>query len=201
LPGPLTLSWFPYTRALVRQTGAARAAGHELMVHLPMEPVGGADPGPNAMLTSLAPEELGRRLSTGLGAFEGYVGVNNHMGSRFTQDAAGMRVVLEELERRGLLFLDSRTSGKSVGYSMARGLKMAAAGRDVFLDHDMTPSAIRASLEKLEQVARRQGHAVAIGHPHDATAQALAEWLPTLAGKGLALVPISALVQAQMSGL
>lgn len=200
LPGPLTLAWLPYARDLPGQTAAARSAGHELMVHLPMEPLGGADPGPNAMLTGLAPDELNRRLADSLSAFDGFVGVNNHMGSRFTQDRDGMRLVLAELERRGLLFLDSRTSGKSVGYSLARDLKMPAAGRDVFLDHDMSPAAVRASLEKVEQVARRQGYAVAIGHPHDVTAAALAEWLPGLEAKGLVLVPISALVRPRPPG-
>lgn len=196
LPGPLTLAWLPYANDLPRQTRAARAAGHELMVHIPMEPQGGdVDPGPGAMTVSAGNGELLRRLDQGLKAFDGYIGINNHMGSRFTEDRPGMRVVLSELHRRGLMFLDSRTTTRSIASSVARELQVPTVGRDVFLDHDMSPAAVRASLAKVEAVARRQGYAIAIGHPHDATVDALAQWLPAVAARGFALVPVSAVLK------
>jgi polysaccharide deacetylase 2 family uncharacterized protein YibQ len=198
LPGPLTLSWLPYAGELSRQTKAARAAGHELMVHIPMEPQSGdVDPGPGAMTVSVGNAELLRRLDHDLGAFEGYIGINNHMGSRFTEDKPGMRLVLGELRRRGLMFLDSRTTSRSVGYGIGRELNVPTVGRDIFLDHDMSPAAVRASLAKVEAVARKQGHAIAIGHPHDATVDALAEWLPGLAKRGFTLVPVSAILKSR----
>ncbi|UEM06160.1 divergent polysaccharide deacetylase family protein [Skermanella rosea] len=196
LPGPLTLAWLPYANDLPRQTRAARAAGHELMVHIPMEPQGGdIDPGPGAMTVSAGSGELLRRLEQGLKAFDGYIGINNHMGSRFTEDRPGMRTVLSELHRRGLMFLDSRTTTRSVASGIARELQVPTVGRDVFLDHDMSPASVRASLAKVEAVARRQGYAVAIGHPHDATVDALAQWLPAVAARGFALVPVSAVLK------
>lgn len=196
LPAPLTLAWLPYANDLPRQTKTARTAGHELMVHIPMEPrASDIDPGPDAMKVGVGNAELLRRLDHGLKSFDGYIGVNNHMGSRFTEDAAGMRVILGELQRRGLMFLDSRTTSHSVAFGIARDIHLPALGRDVFLDDDMSPSAVRASLAKVEAVARRQGYAIAIGHPHDATVDALVEWLPSVAAKGFTLVPVSAILK------
>ncbi|WP_236024876.1 divergent polysaccharide deacetylase family protein [Arenibaculum pallidiluteum] len=200
LPAPLTLSWLPYASELPRQTAAAQRAGHELMVHLPMQPQApDQNPGPGAMLVGLDPGEIGRRIDAALGAFEGHVGLNNHMGSRFTEDRAGMAAVLAALQRRGLLFLDSRTSGRSVGMEVAARHGVPAVGRDVFIDHDPAPAAIRHALERMEAIARRHGYAVGIGHPHDATIAALADWLPRLAAKGFAVVPVSAVVRARLA--
>jgi len=196
LPAPLTLAWLPYANDLPHQTKVARAAGHELMVHIPMEPqASDIDPGPDAMRVGIGNTELLRRLDQGLKSFDGYIGVNNHMGSRFTEDAAGMKVILGELQRRGLMFLDSRTTSHSVASGIARGMHLPALGRDVFLDDDMSPAAVRESLAKVEAVARRQGYAIAIGHPHDATVDALVTWLPAVAAKGFSLVPVSTILK------
>jgi polysaccharide deacetylase 2 family uncharacterized protein YibQ len=201
LPGPLTLSYLPYARDLAAQAASGRSAGHEIMLHLPMEPQGGdVDPGPNALTLALSPADAAARLQSNLGAFDGYVGVNNHMGSRYTEDRTAMQSVLREIQRRGLLFVDSRTSGRSVGLELARQLKMPAAARDVFLDNDQAPAAIRAQLSRLEAAAKRNGAAIAIGHPHDATIEALAEWLPTVVGKGFDLVPVTHIVRATQPG-
>lgn len=200
LKGPVTLSFLAYAEDLPQQTAAAREAGHELLVHVPMEPINRAiDMGPNGLKTSLSPAELDRRLRWDLGRFEGYVGINNHMGSRFTEDAAGMTTVLDELKARGLLFIDSRTIGNSVGASVARRVGVPYAARDVFLDDDTKLPAIMARLAETEAIARRHGTAIAIGHPHDTTLEALQEWLPTLAQKGFVLVPVSAIVKARMA--
>lgn len=200
LPGPLTLAWLPYARDLPAQAAAARRRGHELIVHVPMEPAGGEDPGPGALLTRLAPEELRRRLTANLAAFDGYVGINNHMGSRFTADRMGMAVVMAELSARGLLFLDSRTTAETQAPALAETYRLPVLSRDVFLDHVQTAKGVAAALAKLEEVARRDGVAIAIGHPYDVTAAALEAWLPTLEAKGLRLIPLSAAVPANREG-
>jgi uncharacterized protein len=200
LPGPLTLSWLPYARDLSGQTHAARANGHELMLHMPMEPSVDADPGPDALLVRLDKGEIMRRFRAALDSFDGYVGVNNHMGSRFTADRAALAPVLAELQRRGLLWLDSKTTPHSAGLGIAEELKMPFAGRDVFLDNFPAVGAIRVQLSKLEQVAKKQGYAIAIGHPHDATFEALASWLPDVQKRGFILVPVSAVVRAHHAG-
>lgn len=198
MPGPLTLSYLPYGAGVAEQAGKARAAGHELMVHMPMEPLASnVSPGPDALLTGLPAGELAARVARNLEKFDGYVGVNNHMGSRFTENTTLLKPVLVELKRRGLLFLDSRTSPRSVGDSVGQQVGLPHTGRDVFLDHDMAPAAVSAALARLEQVAQRNGTAIAIGHPHDVTRQALAAWLPSLPAKGIALVPLSAIVRAR----
>jgi len=197
LPGPLTLSFLPYAEALDRQTQAARQAGHELMLHLPMEAESSrVSPGPQALTTALGPGEMLARLHWNLDRFTGYVGVNNHMGSRFTADAAAMRIVLGELDHRGLLFVDSRTSSRSAGQALAREMGMPSAARDVFLDNILVSDRVEAQLAELERIARAHGQAIGIGHPHDATLEALAQWLPGLAARGFVLQPVSALVAA-----
>lgn len=200
LPGPLTLAWLPYAQDLREQAKAARAKGHELLLHIPMEPSVKADPGPGALLVGLAQDEILRRFAAALASFDGYVGVNNHMGSRFTADRAAMAPVLAEVQRRGLLWLDSRTTPTSAAPGLAREMKLPFAGRDVFLDNVETVAAVRAQLAKTEAVARQQGVAIAIGHPHDATFEALAGWLPELQKRGFTLVPVSAIVRARHAG-
>ena len=197
LKAPLTLSFLPYAGALEQQAQAGRAAGHELMLHLPMEPAGHEWPGPNALLSGLAPRDMVTRLRTQLLSFGGFVGINNHMGSLLTAERGPMTLVMAELRARGLLFLDSRTTAQSVAAHEARRAGVAHAVRDVFLDNDTDLVAIRHQLALTEQIARRRGSAVAIGHPHDATIEALRGWLPTLEQRGFVLVPISTIVARQ----
>jgi hypothetical protein len=200
LHGPLTMSFMTYAGDLGEQTEAARRAGHELFLHVPMEAVDRhADPGPHGLFTGLSRDENLARLRWGLGRVAGFVGINNHMGSKFTADVGSMMPVMEELRARGLVFLDSRTSPASAGIRLAVAYGVPHAARDVFLDDDQAPASIAKQLGRLEQVARQHGSAVAIGHPHDATIAALKAWLPLLAEKGLALVPVSAVVRHRMT--
>jgi len=197
LPAPLTTSFLPYGRHSAELAPLARAGGHELMVHLPMQPLGqSADPGPHALKVAMSSQEIDRQISWNLGRFGGYVGVNNHMGSAFTENPEGMREVLSQLDRRGLLFLDSMTTGDTVTRSASTGLTLPILKRDVFLDNVQKERAIWMQLKTLEGVARRQGYAIAIGHPHDATIRALKAWLPRAQDEGFALVPVSAIVDA-----
>lgn len=196
LPGPLTLAYLAYADDLSGQTRRARDAGHELLVHVPMEPGSAStDPGPNAVLTSLTREEVSRRVNWNLSRFPGFVGINNHMGSKATSDRPAMNVVMAVLKQRGLLFLDSRTSGATVAQDAADAAGIPALRRDVFLDHDPSPVAVRAALLQVENVAREQGFAIAIGHPKDATIAALAEWLPDVRARGYAIVPVSTIAK------
>jgi polysaccharide deacetylase 2 family uncharacterized protein YibQ len=201
LKGPLTLSYMTYADDVARQAHDARARGHELMVHVPMQPQSRSyDPGPEVLEVGLAPDEIRRRLDWGLSRFDGYVGINNHMGSRFTSDAAGMRVVMAELRRRGLAFIDSVTSERTVGAEEARHYGVPFAARHVFLDNDQGVAHVRAQLAKTEAYARKHGAAIAIGHPHDGTIEALAGWLPGLEGRGFVLVPVSTIVRMGNGG-
>ncbi len=195
LPGPMTMSFLPYARDLGEQARAARARGHELMLHLPMQPNGSNDPGPGALLVSLSEAELRQRTNAALESFAGFAGVNNHMGSRFTAFKPGMETVLKQMKPRGLMFLDSRTTAQSVGDQTAHELGVPSIVRHVFLDDEESVEAVRRKLAEAEAVARRQGFVVAIGHPHEATIQALQEWLPTVQGKGLVLAPATAVLR------
>ncbi len=194
LPSPLTLAFLPYAGRIEAQTEAAQSAGHELMLHLPMEPVGSDWPGPDALTTKLDQEEFAARLEKNLNGFRGFVGINNHMGSKLTADSSRMDVVMRELRKRDVLFLDSKTSARSVAGDFAGQNGVPNTTRDVFLDHVIDLGAIKRQLALTETIARRSGSAVAIGHPHSPTIQALREWLPSLEKRGFVLAPISAVV-------
>lgn len=200
LKAPLTLSFMTYASELGRQTEAARAAGHELFLHVPMEAIDPhADPGSHGLLTSQSRGEIVEQLRWGLGRFDGFVGINNHMGSKFTADPGSMAPVMDELRARGLVFLDSRTSPASTGMRLAAIYGVPHVARDVFLDDDQQPAAIARQLARAELVARRHGSVIAIGHPHDAMIAALRTWLPHLEERGLALAPVSAVVRRRMA--
>lgn len=195
LPGPLTFAMLPSTEGVAEQADELRSQGHELLLHLPMESRSGANPGPHALATGQSPGEILRRLQWNLEQFEGYVGVNNHMGSRYTENFELTAAILGELDRRGLLFLDSLTSRQSSAAGIARDMGMPWANRDVFIDIDREPGVIRSQLLRAAEIALRNGVAVAIGHPFDVTYQALQTTLPEIEKMGLRLVPVSAAVR------
>jgi len=193
LPPAVTLSFLAYADGLPALTGAARAAGHEVLAHVPMQPKSPEwDAGCNVLRADLPDDELRRRLRWALDRVDGAVGVNNHMGSAFTPDRSGMRTVLRMLKARGLMFLDSRTTPESAGEAVARELGVAFAGRDVFLDNAKDAPAIRESLAEAARIARAAGTAVAIGHPYPVTFEVLEAWIPKARAQGIQLVPISA---------
>ncbi|MEQ8393463.1 MAG: divergent polysaccharide deacetylase family protein [Thalassospira sp.] len=192
LPGPITIAYLPYARDLQPQVNAARAAGHEVMLHMPMEPSSASvDPGPHALLSSYDRQTILNEMTWMLDRFDGYVGVNNHMGSKFTSDPERMRIVMEVMKSRGLMFLDSRTSAASVGYSTANQLGVPAITRDIFIDDADDAEKIADMLSRTERVAAKQGFAIAIGHPRDLTLAALHKWIPEILAKGFVLVPIT----------
>jgi polysaccharide deacetylase 2 family uncharacterized protein YibQ len=200
LPAAVTLSFLPYGNAIDRQVEAARVKGHEILVHVSMEAdTKAVSPGPNALMVDLAPDEIAKRLDWALTRFAGYVGFNNHMGSRFTSNEPAMRIVLDEARRRGLLFLDSKTAPETIGARLSEQFGVPFAARDVFLDNDASAPAVQKQLAVLESIARRDRGAIAIGHPHDGTLAALDAWAATLDARGFVLVPLTALVKAPNS--
>lgn len=196
LPGPLTLAFLPYATHVRPLVEEGRKNGNEIMIHMPMEPLNpDLDMGGIYLSTEEGPAEFDAMLQKGLSAFDGYVGMNNHMGSRLTQDKDAMDRVMAELYKRGMLFLDSRTIGGSVAAKTAKQYQVPYASRDVFLDDDESLEAVHKSLAKTERLARKYGQAIAIGHPKRHTIDALKEWLPQAVKDGFQLVPISAVVK------
>jgi len=196
LAGPLTLSFLPFGHDLQAQVNRARAQGHEIMLHMPMQAMKeSGDGGPRVLKVNQSAAEFDATLNWGLNSFQGYVGVNNHMGSRLTQDNAAMQKIIEALKARGVYFVDSKTIGSSVAANVAAQNGLPYAVRDVFLDHEISKDFVRQQLSVLEGIAKRKGYAIAIGHPHPETIAVLKEWLPTLSQRGLTLVPASAVVK------
>ena len=192
LPAPITASFLSYAKDLPYQTEQARLKGHELLLHTPMEPVNPRfNPGPDALRSDMSAEEIMEKLEDMLASFDGYVGINNHMGSKFTSDKQSISVVTEELEKRGLLLLDSLTSGNSAAWKSARDRHVPYAVRDIFLDNSQNEEDVMKQLLLLEKHALKRRTAVAIGHPHLTTINALKKWIPKAKEKGFVFVPIS----------
>ena len=190
LPRAVALSFLPYpdgTQVLARE--GARA-GHDILAHVPMQAEGaGVDPGPMALRLDLPGEENTRRLEWALSRVPGYVGINNHEGSAFTQDRRALLPVAEALADRRVFFFDSRTTPNSQVVPVARAFGVPSAARDVFLDDVQTAQAVEGQLARLEALARRGGVAIAIGHPHAVTLDVLTRWCASL--KGYRLIPLA----------
>lgn len=195
LPPEITLSYLPYASQIQEQVDAAKAKGHEIMLHLPMEPLNGQlNAGPHALTTRLSPDELAANLDTNLNAFKGYVGINNHMGSRMTSTPDAMKQIIAKIEHRDVYFVDSWTSPRSVAYETAAAAGLPRGRRDIFLDHEEGTQPVWSALAQAERLARRTGHAVVIGHPRDDTLAVLQQWLPAALKRGVKLVPMSTLI-------
>ena len=172
-------------------------SGKEVLLHLPMEPVGfpGVRPGPGVVLRSQSEEEIASTLERDLATVPGATGINNHMGSAATADPRVMRAVATVLARRGLFLLDSRTTRSTVARDAAIAARVPAASRRVFLDDVATEGAVERSFAELLRHARAEGESLAIGHPHPATLAVLERELPRLNGEGVKLVRVKDLVR------
>lgn len=192
---PLTLAFLPYASDISSQANDAYNNGHDVLVHIPMEPKGKADPGPHALLSSTEPSVQMDSINYNLTQFENYVGINNHMGSKFTEDEEAVGRFLNVIKQKGLLVLDSKTTSESVLEALADQNEIPVINRDVFLDNTNEVDYILEQLKELEQKAKKNGNAVGIGHPYPETVIALKRWIPTLKEKGITIVPISQTVR------
>lgn len=175
---PLTFAFWPHGAHTRSGARAAHAKGQEILVHQPMEPLGypNVAPGPNTLLVGMKPGEIREILKKSIAAVPHAVGLNNHMGSRFTQNAAGVDVVIELLREQGLFLLDSLTHGCSVFAGEGKRLGLRHYRRNVFLDVTPKRSEVLKELRRAERIALLTGQAVAIGHPLPATLEALEDW-------------------------
>jgi polysaccharide deacetylase 2 family uncharacterized protein YibQ len=188
LPREVALSFLPYADTTPFLAEAASRRGHLVLAHVPMQAVGGENPGPMTLKSGMAADEIARLLGANLSRVPGLVGINNHEGSRFTADAVALAPVMATLRARHLFFFDSRTGPGSQVEAAAHAAGVMTAGRDIFLDDDQSAAAVSAELEMLAATARRTGVAIAIGHPHDVTLRLLAAWLAR--DHGVTLVPL-----------
>jgi len=194
---PLTVAVIPGLPASARTVHEASRRGIELLLHQPMEPheQKGGDPGEGVLLTSMTREALRARVRANLDAVPGAVGMNNHMGSRFTEDAAGLDALMAEIKEHGLFWLDSRTTAGTRGVEVAHAAGVPALERDIFIDAEVNVDFIRGQVRKLIETARVRGTAVGIGHPHSETIAVLRELRGELLASGVTLVPVSTLVR------
>ncbi len=170
----LSFAFLPYGPLTPHLSARARRLGHDVLLHFPMEPDDPKwDPGPGAVTLAMDRAQLHRIFDADLARVPAAIGINNHMGSRFTQNEDAMRDFLELVREHHLFFLDSMTSSASIGYPLAQEMGVKTARRHVFLDNVREPAAITAQIRQLLKVARRQGWAVGIGHPYPQTLEAL----------------------------
>jgi uncharacterized protein len=196
LPGAVSLAFAPYSANLERDANDAREAGHETFLQAPMEPIGypADNPGPHTLLTSQSPAETIDNLHWLMARFTGYAGVTNFLGARFTASSDALAPALNEIAQRGLAYVDDGTSPRSLARDVAGGLKLPETGVDVVIDADQRPQAISASLTRLETLARANGSALGGAAALPATIEQIARWTPLLEARGIALVPVSAIV-------
>ncbi|HCP01617.1 MAG: hypothetical protein CL573_09810 [Alphaproteobacteria bacterium] len=200
LPGEVTLAFQPFADNILEWIRLARAAGHEVLLNLPTEPVDfpANDFGSRALFVALSPSENEERLRWALSRATGYVGVVNHMGSRFSSSRENMHRLLAEIKARGLLYVDARSSVGSLETVMAAQMEVPQVTNDSFLDaRDASRVTIDARLTELERVAKDTGNSLAIGQAFPVTIERVSKWARTLDQKGLVLVPVSAVVNMQ----
>ena len=197
MPQPVTFAILPDEPQAIQVAELAHAAGREVMLHVPMEPQGypAVNPGPDALFVKDSDAEIRRNFDQLLARIPYAVGTNNHMGSRFTEDARALEPVMESLREKGLFFIDSRTTGHSRVPEVASRFGVPTMNRDVFLDNVAEVDAITREIRRLEGKARRQGMAIGICHPYPETLDALRRELPGLAERGITIVPVSLLLQ------
>lgn len=201
LPGGVTLAFSPYAHGLEEYIPLARAAGHEVLLSLPMEAdaSSGAGAESRALLAAVTPAENLERLSWLLSRFTGYVGATNYTGASFSSAEEDMRPILAELKERGLLFLDSGATGNGTTARIARQLGLPEAATEHVIDTEASRDAIDQRLQAVEEEARQKGASIAVGFPYPVTIERVAAWTATLAQKGISLAPVSAMVR-QRSG-
>lgn len=186
------LPQIPYSKHFAEES---RKRGFEVILHQPFEPNDPSeDTGPGEIKVGMNATEIKQILDANLKTVPGAIGINNHMGSKATQDWHLMLLVSKELQRKKLIFLDSRTVSKSVAYEAARAVGIPALTRDVFLDSENEVKFIEKQLEQAAKISKANGLAIVIGHPYENTLWVLKQRLPKLEADGFQFVTIQDIV-------
>ncbi len=197
LPGKLNYAVLPYTPHGTRLAKLAHREGKEILLHAPMSNIAGKPLGRGALTTALDREQFDATLAASLAQVPFVRGVNNHMGSALTQERRQMQWLMNELARRKLYFVDSRTDKRTVAATVATEQQVPNLSRQVFLDNQRDPAAIAERFQHFTRLAREQGLAVAIGHPYPETIDFLREALPQLQSQGFKLALASEALNQQ----
>jgi polysaccharide deacetylase 2 family uncharacterized protein YibQ len=194
LPGPITFAFAPYSVNVAQLAGRARNEGHEVLLQIPMEPFDypDNDPGPQTLLTTLDAGQNIDRLHWLMSRFQGYVGVLNYMGARFTASEPMLGPVLRETAKRGLIYMDDGTSSRSLASQIAGANSLAFAKAEVVIDAVPTATEIDRALTRLEQGARERGISVGVVSALPVAIERIAKWAKAVESRGFTLVPISA---------
>lgn len=193
---PVALSILPFLQYSEFTAEEGRKNNQEIMLHLPMEPNNSnADPGPGAIKSYMSEEEIRLAVRKCILDFPYAIGVNNHMGSKITEDRKIMEIVLEEIKGYNLFFIDSITTKDSIAYEVAQEMEIKSAVRSVFLDNENDMEYIKGQMLEVQETALREGEAIAIGHSRINTFYILKLMIPELIRAGIEVVPVSELVK------
>lgn len=190
---PVNIAILPFLTYSEKIAEEASLLGWDVLLHMPMEPKNVADnnPGPGVLLTSMTDEEILKNSKEALDSLPFIMGVNNHMGSHFTEDIDAMKVFLNEIKGRGLVFLDSKTSAESKAAEAAGEAGVPILTRNIFLDNEQDEEYISGQLKKATDIAIKNGYAIAIGHPHKETIAVLKRELSKYESEGILIVKLS----------
>ena len=200
LPGDVTFAFAPYGNDLQTQVNKARADGHEVLLQLPMEPVGypANNPGPKTLLASVSAAENMEALHWHMSRFAGYTGITNYMGGRLLASPEALKPVMAEMRKRGLIYLEDASTALTVSETVAAETKLPERRAQVVIDADPTPQSIAAALELLEGEAKANGFAIGTGSGLEVTVDAVKLWAEQLQDRGILLVPVSAIFKGRL---
>ncbi len=199
LPAAVTLSFLPQSPLAGELAEQGFLQGNEIMLHLPMQSVEAACLGPGALTMDMNETDFKASVTKSLQSIPHVKGINNHMGSLLTREPGHMTWLMELIQPKALFFVDSRTTTETIAEVIADDFQIPNARRNVFLDHDLHPLAIEEQFNRLLNLARREGFAIAIAHPHKETLDLLEQRLAQLNTAGIELLPVSELIQAQQA--
>jgi uncharacterized protein len=200
LPGDITFAFAPYGENLQAQVNRARANGHEVLLQLPMEPLGYPtnNPGPKTLLADADSAANMEALHWHMSRFAGYTGVTNYMGGRLLSTAAALKPVMAEIKKRGLVYLEDASTSLTSSTDVAKDVNLSQRRAQIVIDADPTPQSIAAALQLLENEARNNGYAIGTGTGLEVTLDAVKQWAEQLKDKGILLVPVSAMYKGRL---
>jgi uncharacterized protein len=200
LPGDITFAFAPYGENLQAQVNKARANGHEVLLQLPMEPMGypNNNPGPKTLLADADASANMDALHWHMSRFSGYTGITNYMGGRLLSTAPALKPVMAEIRKRGLVYLEDATTSLTASTDVAKEVDLPARHAQIVIDADPTPQSIASALELLENEAKTNGFAIGTGTGLEVTLDAVKEWTTQLRDKGILLVPVSAMYKGKL---